>query len=134
MRHPEAVRAWQHVLEPLGGYLRLAQALCVDGPAYASAWNFAPDDADARPVRWIVERFASRWGSNMTWVAQGGEHWHEANLLKLDASKARMRLGWTPRWPLSKAIDKIVEWHQGFLRNADMHALTQSQIRAYADS
>ncbi|MGN6653193.1 CDP-glucose 4,6-dehydratase [Trinickia sp.] len=134
VRHPEAVRAWQHVLEPLGGYLRLAQALCVDGPAYASAWNFAPDDADARPVRWIVERFASRWGSNMTWVAQGGEHWHEANLLKLDASKARMRLGWTPRWPLSKAIDKIVEWHQGFLRNADMHALTQSQIRAYADS
>lgn len=134
VRHPTAVRSWQHVLEPLGGYLRLAQALYVEGPAYAGAWNFAPDEADARPVRWVVERFISRWGGDMTWEVQRGEDWHETNLLKLDASKARTLLGWKPRWPLAKTIDKIVEWHQGFLRDADIRALTQSQIRAYADS
>lgn len=134
LRRPAAVRSWQHVLEPLSGYLRLAQALYVDGPAYAGAWNFAPDEADARPVRWVVERFISRWGSDMNWEAQREADWHETNVLKLDASKARTRLGWKPRWSLSKTIDNIVEWHQSFLRDADMHALSHSHIRAYADS
>lgn len=134
VRNPNAVRPWQHVLEPLCGYLELAQALYVDGPKYAGAWNFAAEQTDARPVRWIVERFLAHWGGSASWREQPGEHPHETNLLRLDASKARAALGWKPRWPLPKTIEKIVEWHQGFLRDADMHALSQSQIRAYAHS
>lgn len=134
VRNPGAVRPWQHVLEPLCGYLSLAQALYISGPKYAGAWNFAAEEADARPVRWIVERFLAHWGGAASWREEPGEHPHETNMLRLDASKARAALGWKPRWPLPKTIEKIVEWHQGFLRGAEMHALSQSQIRAYADS
>ncbi len=137
IRNPESIRPWQHVLEPLGGYLQLAQALHAHGPAYAGPWNFAPDDGDTQSVRWIVERFSSQWANNTGWQAQACgplTHRHETNVLKLDSAKARGLLGWKPRWRLAQAIDKIVEWHQGHLEHADMQALTHSQISAYANS
>ncbi|QCP53496.1 CDP-glucose 4,6-dehydratase [Trinickia violacea] len=134
IRNPNSIRPWQHVLEPLGGYLQLAEGLLADGPKYAGAWNFGPDDADTQPVRWIVERFASQWGPGARWEQHDTQQVHEANALKLDCSKARGLLGWKPRWRLSQAIDKIVEWHAAFLSEADMQALSHSQIRAYLDS
>jgi CDP-glucose 4,6-dehydratase len=134
IRNPSAIRPWQHVLEPLSGYLQLAQALHIHGPEYAGAWNFGPNDSDMRSVRWIVERFSSQWGSTADWKEQECGHLHETKVLKLDCSKARALLGWKPRWCLSQAIDEIVEWHKGFLCDADVHGLTHSQIHAYLNS
>ncbi|VVE01305.1 CDP-glucose 4,6-dehydratase [Pandoraea anhela] len=131
IRNPHAIRPWQHVLEPLSGYLRLAEKLYTEGPAFVGGWNFGPSDSDTQPVQWIVEHLVARWGDGAAWQRDSAPQPHEATYLKLDCSKAKTLLGWTPRWTLSEAIDHIVEWHQAFLRNADMRALTLSQINAY---
>lgn len=131
IRYPEAIRPWQHVLEPLSGYLQLAERLCGDGgQSYAEAWNFGPADDDARPVRWIVEQMIARWGSGR-WERDGESQPHEAGFLKLDCSKARSRLDWQPRWNLTDALDAIVDWQRAYLRSEDMRALTMSQIAQY---
>jgi CDP-glucose 4,6-dehydratase len=134
IRNPESIRPWQHVLEPLGAYLRLAERLATEGPKYAGGWNFGPDDPDTQPVRWIVERFISQWGDGANWKEDDSQQPHEAGILKLDCSKARRLLDWKPRWQLSQAVDNIVEWHKSFLHNADMRALTHSQIETYRNS
>jgi CDP-glucose 4,6-dehydratase len=131
IRNPHATRPWQHVLEPLSGYLLLAQHLYEQGAAYAEAFNFGPHDEDARPVQWIVERLAERWGRGARWQRDGGSHPHEANYLKLDISKARARLGWQPRWRLAQALEHIVTWHQAWLAHDDVRALCLQQIAAY---
>lgn len=110
IRNPYAIRPWQHVLEPLSGYLLLAQRLCESGPRFAEAWNFGPDDMDARPVEWVVERLCARWGGGVSHSVDNGEHPHEAYYLKLDCSKSRSELGWHPRWSLERTIDRIVDW------------------------
>jgi CDP-glucose 4,6-dehydratase len=131
IRYPDAIRPWQHVMEPLAGYLQLAERLCGDqGQAHAEAWNFGPADDDARPVRWIVEQMLARWGSG-TWVVDGQPQPHEAGYLKLDCSKARGRLGWQPRWNLASALDAIVDWQRAYLRHDDMRAVTLAQIAHY---
>ncbi len=129
IRRPDAVRPWQHVLEPLSGYLLLAQRLAAgDG---AEGWNFGPSEDDARPVAWIVDRMAQRWGAGATWrVERDGPH--EATMLKLDCSKARNRLGWRPRLDLDTTIDWLIDWYQGHLDGVDMADLTMRQIDAYA--
>ncbi len=134
IRNPSATRPWQHVLEPLSGYLVLAQQLVQSGQACAEAFNFGPRDEDARPVAWIVERLAERWGPTARWQVDGGSHPHEANYLKLDISKAHARLGWQPRWRLSQALDQIVAWHQAWLSHGDMRALCLQQIATYTES
>lgn len=115
VRNPGAVRPWQHVLEPLAGYLLLGEALLRDGDAAAGAWNFgpAPDDG-ALTVRWVVERFIEEWGAG-SWVApEGGEvQPHEARLLSLDSAKARARLGWAPVWDSAEAVRRSAEWYRG---------------------
>jgi CDP-glucose 4,6-dehydratase len=132
IRCPDAVRPWQHVLEPLSGYLELAEALHRQGPACAEAWNFGPWDQDARPVRWVVERLATLWGPGASWhVETPAPGAHEAGLLKLDSSKARARLGWRPRWPLGRALEAVVEWHRAFRAHADLRATTLEQIAAF---
>ncbi len=131
IRYPDSIRPWQHVLEPLSGYLRLAEALVTEGPRCAGGWNFGPEAADMRPVRWLVERFISQWGEGASWRHDRALAPYEANRLMLDCSKARSLLGWGPRWPLAEAIDRVVQWHQAFIRGADMRALTLSQISAY---
>lgn len=134
IRNPEATRPWQHVLEPLGGYLLLAQALFSQGEAVAEGWNFGPRDEDARPVSWIVDRMAAAWGDAAGWQAQPGDHPHEARYLKLDISKARARLGWEPRWTLDEALSDIVSWHRAWMAGADMRAHCLDTIAKYMRS
>ncbi|WP_244136921.1 CDP-glucose 4,6-dehydratase [Burkholderia pyrrocinia] len=134
IRNPHAIRPWQHVLEPLGGYLLLAEKLYVEGPRYAGAWNFGPNDIDAQPVQAIVEHLTSRWGDNARWQLDGGDHPHEATYLKLDCSKARARLGWRPRWDLDFTLDKIVDWYKAARKCKDVRTLTLSQIADYTRS
>lgn len=131
IRSPMAVRPWQHVLEPLGGYLLLAQKLYEEGPAFADAWNFGPEDADARPVEWIVKRICTRWGEGAAYEIDPGDHPHEANYLKLDCSKARARLDWRPRWNLEEAVDRILEWVRAFRRGEDLQEVCSRQVREH---
>ena len=132
IRNPHAIRPWQHVLEPLSGYLLLAQRLYSEGAEFASAWNFGPSLEDARPVSWIVERMLSRWDGNAGWTAQEGEHPHEARYLKLDCAKAIAELGWRPRWNLETAIDALVEWYRAYETKQDLNQLTIRQIADYS--
>ncbi|MCX7087925.1 MAG: CDP-glucose 4,6-dehydratase [Methylococcales bacterium] len=131
IRNPHAIRPWQHVLEPLSGYLRLAEKLYEEGPSYAEGWNFGPNDADAKPVQWIVDNLTSAWGEGASWVVDGGNHPHEAHYLKLDCSKAKARLDWHPRWCLDETLGKIVHWHKQYQQGSNMKAVTLQQIADY---
>jgi CDP-glucose 4,6-dehydratase len=131
IRNPHAIRPWQHVLEPLSGYLALAERLFDCGETYAEGWNFGPHDADARPVQWIVEHMCEAWGEDASWHQQPGSHPHEANLLKLDISKAQKHLQWTPRWSLETSLEHIVDWHRHWLSGADMRGVCLNQISRY---
>ena len=134
IRNPHATRPWQHVLEPLSGYLMLAEELYAHGQSYASGWNFGPSDDDARPVQWIVEHLVKSWGPGASWQIDGGTHPHEANYLKLDISKAKSRLSWQPRWPLVTALNHITEWHRAYVSGANMREFTERQIADYAQT
>lgn len=129
VRNPNSIRPWQHVLNPLSGYLLLAQSL-FDSPAYATGWNFGPPEADARPVGWIVEQLAGLWPAELRWTLDDGPHPHEADYLKLDSSRARLRLGWRPPVGLPEALASIVEWYQALREGADMRAVTLGQIES----
>ncbi|MFZ4512823.1 MAG: CDP-glucose 4,6-dehydratase [Geothrix sp.] len=132
IRSPGAVRPWQHVLEPLSGYLDLAQALVERGPAFGESWNFGPFDVDARPVQHLVASLVGAWGEAASFrVEAPADAPHEAHLLKLDTSKARARLHWRPRWSLETCLARIVEWHRAKVTGADPRALTLAQIAAY---
>jgi CDP-glucose 4,6-dehydratase len=131
IRNPFATRPWQHVLEPLSGYLILAQALYKQGPAFASGWNFGPGDEDNRSVQEVVELVISSWGDSARWEKEGSEQLHEANLLKLDCSKAHKQLGWAPKWDLETATQKIVEWQKAFQNKENMQKVSLTQIREY---
>ena len=131
IRNPSAIRPWQHVLEPLSGYLLLAESLYQDGQTNAEGWNFGPNDKDARPVKWIVEYLCNYWGRNTSWTLQPGSHPHESNFLKLDISKSHRRLGWTPHWPLEAALKYIAEWHKSWLGGKDMRAVCLAQIEKF---
>lgn len=130
VRSPQATRPWQHVLEPLSGYLMLAERLCADGGDFAEAWNFGPDEADARPVQWIVETLcASVPGA--AWRHDAAPQPHEAHTLRLDSSKAGARLGCRPRWNLQQALDATLAWHQAWKQRLDMVDISLRQIREY---
>ncbi|NUZ08204.1 CDP-glucose 4,6-dehydratase [Piscinibacter koreensis] len=131
IRNPHATRPWQHVLEPLSGYLTLAERLCTNGQAVAEGWNFGPADSDARPVQWIVERLVAAWGEGASWEVDPGEHPHEAHYLKLDISKAAQRLHWQPAWNLDTALQRVAEWHRAWLAGADVAAVCRAQIHQY---
>ncbi len=131
IRNPHAIRPWQHVLEPLRGYLTLAERLFDHGPTYAEAWNFGPSDEDARSVGWIAQQMAALWGYDSQWQFNGGEHPHEANYLKLDISKARSRLNWHPTLRLNDALKLIIDWSKQYQAGADARKLTLAQIHAY---
>jgi len=133
IRNPHAIRPWQHVLEPLSGYLLLAQKLYEEGAVYAEGWNFGPNDTDAKPVQWIVERLTKAWGEGASWALDGGDHPHEAHYLKLDCSKAKARLDWHPRWHLADTLGVIIDWHRAFRDDKNMRELTLRQISAYND-
>lgn len=131
IRSPRAIRPWQHVLEPLRGYLTLAERLVQDGPAHAEGWNFGPDDDGAQPVEWIARQLAEHWGRGATWTLDQNEHPHEAGYLKLDISKARMRLSWQPALQLAQALEMTVQWAQRVQGGEDARTVTLEQISAY---
>lgn len=134
IRNPNAIRPWQHVLEPLSGYLMLAEKLYSDGPSFAEGWNFGPREEDARPVKWIVEKLTQLWGEGASWQLDDNNHPHEAGYLKLDIAKARGQLGWKPHWPLELALEKIIQWHKAKRAGSDMREITLAQIKDYAVS
>lgn len=133
IRNPQAIRPWQHVLEPLAGYLMLAERLW-DDRSFAGAWNFGPSDDDARPVAEVAERLAALWGANAAVELEPGEKPHEAQLLKLDSSKARTSLQWKPRLDLDTALARVVEWYRLHASGGDVRALTLAQIDSYANT
>jgi CDP-glucose 4,6-dehydratase len=131
IRSPYAIRPWQHVLEPLTGYLILAEKLYADGPGYAEAWNFGPDDTDAKNVGWITKRFSELWGNDFSYIIDKNPQPHEASSLKLDCSKAKARLEWNPKWNLEKALETTVEWYKTWLAGKDIRSFTENQIDHY---
>jgi CDP-glucose 4,6-dehydratase len=136
IRMPHAVRPWQHVLEPLSGYLSLAAKMIKGGGKYAAAWNFGPGDEDAKSVKWITKTICDLWGEGASFVMENEKHQHEAAYLKLDCSKAKSELKWTPRWDIYYTLKSIVEWNKAFIAGGDMRIESQKQINAYltADS
>lgn len=134
IRSPHALRPWQHVLEPLSGYILLAEHLLTFPRPYSQAWNFGPADSDVKSVKWIVERLIKSWGDGASWTMDEGPHPHEATYLKLDASKAQARLGWRQRWDLEKTIESIIQWHRASLQGQDMRAVSLAQIEEYLAS
>ena len=136
IRNPHAIRPWQHVLEPLNGYLTLAEYLWTQDKKAASAWNFGPSSEDAKTVSWIVDYLTHAWGENARWELDAGPHPHEDTYLKLDCSKASSRLGWRPKLDLGTTLDWIVEWYRDYQHNADsqsdgMRSLTEEQITRF---
>lgn len=132
VRNPAGVRPWQHVLEPLYGYLLLADQLYRHGPAFGEGWNFGPDDSDALPVAKIATALAAAWGEGAQWQLGGNsEQPHEAHILRLDCQKARTRLGWKPVCPLPDGLLRVVEWYRAYHTGADLHLLCQQQIAAH---
>jgi CDP-glucose 4,6-dehydratase len=131
IRNPKAVRPWQHVLEPLSGYLLLAQRLAEEGARFAEGWNFGPPKGDARSVGEVMDRVTKLWGEGFRWEQDKGSHPHEAMLLSLDCSKAIKDLGWKPRLKLETALEWTVAWYQGFLARADARQLSLDQIARY---
>jgi CDP-glucose 4,6-dehydratase len=134
IRNPQAIRPWQHVLEPLSGYLTLAEKLYACGAGFAQPWNFGPEDGDARTVQWIVQKVVALWGGDARWETDPGQHPHETGYLKLDISKARSLLGWTPKWNLEQALEAIVTWYRSCQSGADARTLTLDQIETYMRS
>lgn len=134
IRSPGAIRPWQHVVEPLSGYLLLAERLYNEGEAFAEAWNFGPNDSDSRSVEWILDYLIEKWGRGANWKRDEILHPHEATCLKLDISKSREKLGWTPRWSLEYALDNIIEWHKAWLEGRDIQKLMLSQIELHQSS
>jgi CDP-glucose 4,6-dehydratase len=132
IRRPNSIRPWQHVLEPLAGYMTLAQRLLAGETKVASAWNFGPFDEDAWPVQRIAETMVQRWGGGAAWTLDEAPSVHEAGYLKLDAGKAHAELGWRPRLRLAQALDWTVDWYRAWNTGADMQAFTLDQIAAYA--
>jgi CDP-glucose 4,6-dehydratase len=131
VRSPKAIRPWQHVLDPLSGYLLLSQKLCKNGVRYGEAWNFGPEERDAKPVEWIVRRICVDWGNGAAFEIDKGRHPHEAHYLKLDCSKARSGLHWYPKWNLEQAVDKVMEWVRAYRDGRDMRKVCHQQIQEY---
>ena len=130
IRNPKATRPWQHALEPLSGYLILAQKLYEDQKEYAEGWNFGPNEQDVKPVDWILDKMIVKW-PNASWELDSNSNSHEAEFLKLDISKAKSKLGWKPVWGLSYTLEKIIAWHGAWLNKEDMQAACLAEIEEY---
>lgn len=134
IRNPHALRPWQHVLEPLSGYLLLAENLYNGKTEFASGWNFGPDNADVKNVNYIADKLCILWGNNVSWEKDGAEHPHEASYLKLDCSKAHALLKWKPRWNLDKTLQYTVDWYRKYNNESDLYQETVKQITTYMDN
>jgi len=134
IRSPEAIRPWQHVLEPLAGYLLLAEKSYMQPQQYTGGWNFGPDFQDAKPVAWIADKLASIWGEDARWDINNVDHQpHEANILRLDCSKARSLLNWSPRLNLSQSLELTANWYKTLAQNSEMRVFTENQIKQFVN-
>lgn len=131
LRNPDAIRPWQHVLEPLAGYLLLAEKLYTEGEPWAQAWNFGPHDSDTQTVSWIVEQLIKEGNGKGNWNPDANQNPHEAQLLKLDSSKARQELGWKNLWPLKVCLEEIATWHESWQKGADMNKVSLETLDRY---
>lgn len=131
VRSPHAIRPWQHVLEPLSGYLLLAEKLWNEPARYAQGWNFGPSHDDAKSVRWLVESLSKCWGKQASWRIDADPTPHEAHTLTLDSAKARSELGWKPRWTLEQALQAIVDWYKVYERHEPVRDVVLRQIAQY---
>jgi CDP-glucose 4,6-dehydratase len=134
IRSPYSIRPWQHVLEPLNGYLMLAEKLFSEGTKYSGAWNFGPDDKDAQNVEWITKTICNLWGDGALFEVLSNPELHEANYLKLDCSKSKNELNWIPKWDIQKALSSIVEWNKEWIKGSNVRAITEKQIGEYFHS
>ncbi|MEI7752441.1 MAG: CDP-glucose 4,6-dehydratase [Candidatus Omnitrophota bacterium] len=134
IRNPGAVRPWQHVLEPLAGYLQLGERLLRGDVKYAGPWNFGPKECDTKPVKWIVSHLAKDWGKGARFTLDQGKHPHEAKELRLNITKARELLAWRPRWRLETALAKVVDFHKALKNREDMRKFCFAQIKEYAEA
>lgn len=134
IRRPFAERPWQHVLEPLSGYLALAAKLYTDGAKYAEGWNFGPDDFETKNVEWIITNICNCWGDGVSYDIETNPQNHEARHLKLDSTKAKSELAWFPKWNTHTTLQSIVEWHKAFLRGENIRKITEDQINSYFNS
>jgi CDP-glucose 4,6-dehydratase len=132
IRNPLSTRPWQHVLEPLSGYLVLAQELFLNGDNFAEGWNFGPKDEDCKPVNWILDNMVKFWGNNASWNLDKNNNPHEAGFLKLDCSKASNRLKWNPKWNLQLTLKSIVDWHQLYINGGDIKKQCLKEINTYS--
>lgn len=133
IRNPQAIRPWQHVLEPLSGYLALGEHLYMHGKAFNGGWNFGPRDSDAKPVQWIVAQLCQKWGAAAEFTVAVGAQPHEAGCLKLDCSKAASHLHWHPKWSLDKTLDSIVVWYGDYAAGRDLRMRCLRQIGEYLE-
>lgn len=132
IRYPDSVRPWQHVLEPLSGYLTLAEKLYKDGYKLRGGWNFGPHDNEIKTVRDVLTSMTKIWGNNVSWEQDKNINYHEAGLLRLDCSKARMKLDWQPKWSIDTTLEKLTKWYKAyFAKNQDMLELSKNQINDY---
>lgn len=131
IRNPGAVRPWQHVLEPLGGYMALAEKLYENGPAYSEGWNFGPGEDDMRTVEWVVKQVCAGWGRGASYKVASNTGFRESRYLKLDSSKARARLGWRPKWGLERAIGQTLQWTRDYEKGEDPREICLRQINDY---
>ena len=131
VRSPLATRPWQHVLEPLSGYLVLAQHLYEDGSKYAEGWNFGPKDEDCKPVSWILDKMVTKWGNGALWSLDKNDNPHEAGYLKLDCSKAAKQLNWYPKWNLEYTLESIINWHQHYISGKNIQKQCLLEIAKY---
>ncbi len=131
IRNPLSTRPWQHVLEPLSGYLILAEALYNNGAPFAEGWNFGPKDEDCRPVNWILDEMVKKWEGIASWELDKDTNPHEAGFLKLDCSKAKAQLKWEPTWGLEQTLSRIISWHQSWLKGEDVQELCKKEIANY---
>ena len=132
IRNPLSTRPWQHVLEPLSGYLVLAQELYLNGDDFAEGWNFGPKDEDCKPVSWILDQMVESWGGDASWNLDKNNNPYEAEFLKLDCSKASSKLKWNPKWDLQYTLNSIVEWHQLYTNGRDIKKQCLKEINNYS--
>lgn len=131
IRNPLSTRPWQHVLEPISGYLVLAENLYTKGETFAEGWNFGPKDDDCKSVGWILDKMVAKWGEGAQWELDKNNNPHEAGFLKLDCSKAAQRLHWNPQWNLNKTLDLIINWHQNWLSGKNIKQQCLQEIASY---
>jgi CDP-glucose 4,6-dehydratase len=131
IRSPYSIRPWQHVLEPLSGYLTLCEKLFIDGPAFAEAWNFGPNDEDAKNVEWITKTICDYWGEGAAFEVEANPKLHEANYLRLDCSKAKAELGWNPKWDVKTTLKYIVDWNKAWINKENVRSVCERQIMEY---